>query len=98
VVSNPPYVANEDAHLQALTAEPREALAAGADGLDDLRAIAAGAAAHLKPGGWLLLEHGWDQARSVRALLQRHGFAQVVSRCDLAGIQRCTGGRRLEGG
>ena len=69
------------------------ALVSGADGLDDLRAIITGAPPHLRPGGWLLLEHGWDQAAAVRALLQAAGFADVQSRRDLAGIERCSGGR-----
>jgi release factor glutamine methyltransferase len=94
VVSNPPYIAEADPHLAALAHEPREALAAGADGLDDLRSIVAAAPAHLGPGAWLLLEHGWDQAAAVRDLLQESGFREVESRDDLAGIARCTGGRR----
>lgn len=96
IVSNPPYVAAADPHLQALRHEPLQALAAGPDGLADLRAIIEAAPQHLRPGGWLLLEHGWDQADAVRALLAAHGFADVASRTDLAGIQRCSGGRRLE--
>ena len=93
VASNPPYIAAGDAHLPALRHEPRQALVSGADGLDDLRRIAAGAPAHLRPGGWLLLEHGWDQAAAVRALLAGAGFEAVGSRHDLAGIERCSGGR-----
>lgn len=96
VVSNPPYIAEDDPHLPALRHEPREALAAGRDGLDDLRAIAAAAPAHLAPGGWLLLEHGWDQAPAVRELLAAAGFCDVASRHDLGGHARCSGGRRLE--
>ncbi|MDB5899680.1 MAG: Release factor glutamine methyltransferase [Ramlibacter sp.] len=96
IVSNPPYVAAGDPHLPALRHEPVEALVAGPDGLDDLRAITAAAFAHLRPGGWLLLEHGWDQAEAVRALLAMAGLAEVASREDLAGIARCSGGRRLE--
>lgn len=93
VVSNPPYIAEGDPHLPALAHEPRQALVSGPDGLDDLRAIVAGAPAHLTPGGWLLLEHGWDQAEAVRALLRRAGFTQVQSRRDLAGVERCSGGQ-----
>ena len=93
IVSNPPYIAEDDPHLHALTHEPRMALASGADGLDAIRAIVAQAPAHLRPGGWLLLEHGWDQAPAVCALLQDAGFAAVQTRKDLAGIERCTGGR-----
>jgi len=94
VVSNPPYVAQADPHLAALTHEPLQALAAGPDGLDDLRTIVAQAPACLAPGGWLLLEHGWDQAGAVRALLRDAGFGEIASRADLAGIPRCTGGQR----
>ncbi|MDQ6880833.1 MAG: peptide chain release factor N(5)-glutamine methyltransferase [Pseudomonadota bacterium] len=96
IVSNPPYVAARDPHLAALAHEPRAALAAGPDGLDDIRAIASQAAIHLEPGGWLLLEHGWDQARAVRGLLAAAGLSRVGSRRDLAGIERCSGGQRLE--
>jgi len=91
IVSNPPYIAADDPHLAALAFEPSPALAAGADGLDDLRKITAQASAHLKPGGWLLLEHGYRQAAAVRELLQRRGFVDVQSRKDLAGIERCSG-------
>ena len=93
VVSNPPYIRADDPHLRALTHEPLTALAAGDDGLHDLRAIVAAAPAHLAPGGWLLLEHGWDQAEPVRALLAAAGFEDIGSRQDLAGIARCSGGR-----
>ena len=98
LASNPPYVAEDDEHLAALAHEPRMALASGPDGLDDIRAIVAQAPAHLDSGGWLLLEHGWDQACAVRGLLSAAGFADVVSRRDLAGIERCSGGRWLERG
>lgn len=93
IVSNPPYIAQADPHLAALAHEPRSALAAGPDGLDDLRAIVAAAPAHLAPGGWLLLEHGWDQATAVRDLLCAAGLQHVHSRRDLAGIERCSGGQ-----
>ena len=96
IVSNPPYVAEADPHLTALNHEPLDALAAGADGLDEIRAIVDQAPARLKPDGWLLLEHGWDQAGAVRELLNAAGFARVASRRDLAGIERCSGGQRLE--
>lgn len=92
IVSNPPYVAEADPHLPALRHEPLGALAAGPDGLRDIRTIVAQAPAHLTAGGRLLLEHGHDQAPSVRALLQAAGFKQIASRCDLAGIARCSGG------
>ena len=91
IVSNPPYVAEGDPHLAALTHEPLSALTSGADGLDDIRQIIAQAPSRLAPGGWLLLEHGWDQAALVQALLREAGFVQVQSRRDLGGIERCTG-------
>ena len=94
IVSNP-YVAEADAHLPGLRHEPREALVAGADGLDDLRCIVASAPSP-GTGGWLLLEHGWEQAAAVRGLLAAAGFTAVASRRDLAGIERCSGGRWLE--
>ena len=93
IVSNPPYIASADPHLEALAYEPLAALAAGEDGLDDIRAIARQAPDSLLPGGWLLLEHGYDQAEAVCALLAREGFVQVESRLDLAGIARCSGGQ-----
>ena len=97
IVSNPPYIAATDHHLAALTHEPLSALASGADGLDDIRCIINEAvdpsARRLRSGGWLLLEHGYDQAPSVRQLLSVAGFNAVQSRCDLAGIERCSGGR-----
>lgn len=92
IASNPPYIAEGDRHLVALTHEPISALTAGPDGLDDIRTIVAQAPGALHPGGWLLLEHGHDQAAAVRALLQQRGFEQVGSRTDLAGIERCSGG------
>lgn len=92
IVSNPPYIALQDPHLGALTHEPLQALASGCDGLDDIRRIITEAPAHLQPGGWLLLEHGYDQAGAVRSLLTCAGFVKVQSRCDLAGIERCSGG------
>ncbi len=93
IVSNPPYIADQDPHLTALAHEPRSALAAGPDGLADLRNIIAVSPHHLAPGGWLLLEHGWDQAEAVRGLLAQAGFEQVQSRADLGGHLRCSGGR-----
>lgn len=94
VVSNPPYIAGGDAHLAALQHEPRSALTPGGDGLDSLRQIITGAPSHLVSGGWLLLEHGFDQAQAVSELLRGSGFEYVASRADLAGHARCTGGRR----
>jgi len=93
IASNPPYIASADPHLAALTHEPLQALTAGADGLNDIRQIIEQASAHLQPGGWLLLEHGYDQAGRVRELLASQGFEQVQSRQDLADIERCSGGQ-----
>ena len=100
IVSNPPYIAANDHHLQQgdLRFEPPQALAAGPDGLDDLRIIIGGAPAHLNPGGWLLLEHGYDQETPVQALLRDAGFADVFTRRDLAGQPRVSGGRWLGDG
>ena len=97
IVSNPPYIASNDPHLASLQHEPLQALASGPDGLDDIRQIVAQARAHLKPSGWLLLEHGWDQAASVRTLLAAAGLSQVQSRRDLAGIERCSAAQRVPG-
>ena len=91
IVSNPPYVAEGDPHLATLTHEPLQALTSGPDGLDDIRQIIAQAPTFLSPGGWLLLEHGWDQAAPVQALLREAGLVQVQSRRDLGDIERCTG-------
>ena len=93
IASNPPYIAEGDHHLVALSHEPLTALTAGPDGLDDIRQIVAQAPGALRPGGWLLLEHGHDQAAAVRELLGTQGFEEVCSRTDLAGIERCSGGR-----
>ncbi len=94
IVSNPPYIRADDPHLAALKHEPLQALASGADGLHDIRAIIEQAPAHLQPGGWLLLEHGYDQAEAVRELFRQTGWLNVQSRRDLAGIERCTGAQR----
>lgn len=97
IVSNPPYIAAADPHLSAgdVRFEPASALVAGIDGLDDIRHIVQRAPQHLTPGGWLLLEHGYDQAAAVRELLARHDFEQIESRVDLGGHQRITFGRLL---
>ena len=96
IVSNPPYVAAGDPHLAEgdVRFEPASALASGPAGLDDIVRIVAAAPAFLEPGGWLLLEHGYDQAPAVRELLLAGGFAEVASARDLAGIERITLGRR----
>lgn len=95
IVANPPYVAEGDAHLQQgdLRFEPRTALAAGVDGLNDLQRIIAQAPQHLRAGGWLLLEHGFDQAVACAWLLEAAGFQDVFNAPDLAGLPRVSGGR-----
>lgn len=94
IISNPPYIHAQDRHLTQgdLRFEPLGALTDHADGLSALRQIVAGAPRHLAAGGWLLMEHGYDQAAAVRALLAAHGFAEVQSWRDLAGIERVSGG------
>ena len=98
IVSNPPYIAAGDPHLSRgdIRFEPLAALAAGGDGLDDLRRLTATAGAHLKPGGALLLEHGYDQADAVQALLRASGFQRPRSWTDLSGIRRVSGGHLSE--
>jgi release factor glutamine methyltransferase len=95
IVSNPPYIAEGDAHLAALQHEPAMALTSGADGLDAIRSIIAHAHQHLAASGWLLLEHGHDQAAVIRQLFAEHGFTEIATRQDLAGVDRCTGARKL---
>jgi len=94
IVANPPYVAAADPHLALgdVRFEPQRALLGGADGLDCIRAIVAGAAAHLRPGACLLFEHGYDQAEACRALLEAQSFCAVQTWPDLAGIPRVSGG------
>ncbi len=93
IVSNPPYIVAGDAHLAQgdLRFEPQGALTDHADGLSAIRQLCAGAKAHLEPGGGIYIEHGYDQAEAVRALLAGHGFANVQSWRDLAGIERVSG-------
>ena len=95
ILSNPPYIADDDPHLARgdLRFEPRAALRAGADGLDDIRRIVRGAAAHLQPEGWLWLEHGHDQGEAVAGLLGKHGYREITLRRDHAGHARHSGGR-----
>ena len=94
IVSNPPYIAEEDCHLAQgdLRFEPRTALASGVDGLDDIRKIIHEAPNYLKPNGWLMLEHSYDQAQPVAALLKGHGFSQIDHAQDHADILRVTFG------
>ena len=94
VLSNPPYIAGDDPHLAGLRHEPTLALTPGGDGLAALQEIVAGAPSHMAPGAWLLLEHGYDQAGAVQALLRAHGLVEIETRRDLGGQPRCTGARR----
>ena len=96
IASNPPYIAEGDPHLEQgdLRFEPSMALSSGADGLDAIRTLADGAPAHLRPRGWLLLEHGWDQGPAERALLAAAGFEAVATHRDLEQRDRVTLGRR----
>lgn len=93
IATNPPYIREDDPHMPALRHEPRQALTSGEDGLDDIRAIIAQAPRCLNDGGWLLIEHGWDQADAVKALLEDSGFSLTQHRYDLGGVARCTGGK-----
>jgi release factor glutamine methyltransferase len=96
IVSNPPYIADQDMHLTQgdLRFEPLQALASGKDGLDSICHIITGAPQYLNPHGWLMLEHGYDQAEQVQRLLFAAGFSEVVSTPDLAGILRVTAGKK----
>jgi release factor glutamine methyltransferase len=96
IVANPPYIAGGDQHLALgdLRFEPLIALASGQDGLLALTAIIGGTTRHLEIGGWLFLEHGYDQAAAVRGLLAEAGFADIASWKDIAGIERVSAGRR----
>ncbi|MFC4765110.1 peptide chain release factor N(5)-glutamine methyltransferase [Dyella koreensis] len=95
IVSNPPYIEADDPHLEQgdLRFEPAGALASGTDGLDAIRHIVTEAPARLQPGGWLLMEHGWDQGPPVRALLTAAGYVEVETVPDLEGRDRVSGGR-----
>jgi release factor glutamine methyltransferase len=95
-VSNPPYIALNDPHLEQgdVRFEPRSALVSGRDGLDDIRQIACEVRAYLRNDGWLLVEHGFEQGGEVRAILQGNSYEQVTTWRDLAGHERVTGGRR----
>ncbi len=95
IVANLPYVADHDPHLADLRHEPQLALTSGPDGLDAIRSVVQSAPAHLSPQGWLLLEHGRDQATAVSACLRSRGYQEIQTRTDLAGHPRCTGARSL---
>ena len=96
IVSNPPYIAGSDPHLPALRFEPLEALTPGGDGMKALLTLIDGAPDHLCPGGWLLLEHGYDQAEAVAAALRLRGFTEPALRLDLGGQPRVSGARWLD--
>jgi release factor glutamine methyltransferase len=98
IVSNPPYIREHDPHLAQgdVRFEPRTALTAGPDGLDDLRRIVAAAPAHLENGGWLLLEHGRDQGAEVREMLITHGYTSAATFRDLQGLERVSGAMRTD--
>ena len=95
VVSNPPYIVDGDPHLADLRHEPLSALVSDGEGLGDIERIVAGARSHLREGGWLLFEHGWEQAAAVAAILADAGFGTVHTCADIEGRPRCTGGRLL---
>ncbi|RLR18470.1 peptide chain release factor N(5)-glutamine methyltransferase, partial [Sodalis-like symbiont of Bactericera trigonica] len=94
IVSNPPYIEADDPHLMQgdVRFEPRSALVAGEDGLQDLAAICRGAGGHLEPGGWLVLEHGWRQGAAVRGLLADAGFGQIATLRDYGDNERVSQG------
>lgn len=95
IVSNPPYIREDDPHLDEgdVAFEPNSALVSGTDGLDAIRQIAKVAPNKLKTGGWLLLEHGFDQASQVRVILKQEGFTGINSLCDLSGHERISQGQ-----
>jgi len=95
IISNPPYVAEKDPHLSQgdLRFEPRGALASGIDGLDDIRRIVSDTHGYLRPGGWLLFEHGFEQATAAREILQQAGYTQIFTEQDLASHDRLSGGK-----
>ena len=95
IASNPPYIADDDPHLQQgdLRFEPPMALSSGSDGLDAIRLIVGEAPAHLNAGGWMLIEHGLEQGAAVRGLFEASGFAAIETQCDLEGRERVTLGQ-----
>jgi release factor glutamine methyltransferase len=95
VISNPPYIAEGDAHLEdiSMSFEPKIALTSGPDGFRDLSLIIEKSPEYLNPGGWLILEHGFDQSSSVTAAMRKAGFEEIFTDCDLGGRPRVSGGR-----
>jgi len=98
IVSNPPYIAEHDPHLAALQFEPYSALVAGDSGLSAYTQILRSALKYLRPEGWILFEHGYNQGQEIHRLFEQFGFESIQSRNDLAGICRCTGGRGPKNG
>jgi len=90
IISNPPYIPEEDPHLRDLSFEPQLALVSGKEGMDDIRAIISGAKAYLKPDGWILLEHGYDQADQVQSCFLENHYTEVKTEKDLSGLSRMT--------
>jgi len=97
IVSNPPYIEEKDPHLTQgdVRFEPLSALTSGEDGLDDIRTIAQHAKSHLNPQGWLLIEHGYDQADAVAEIFNQNGFTTIQLKHDLGGNPRVTLGQLL---
>ncbi len=95
IISNPPYIADQDPHLKQgdVQFEPTSALSAGPDGLDDIRQIVTTSTARLKQHGWLILEHGYDQGATVKALFEKHGYHTIQQGLDLNGHIRATYGQ-----
>lgn len=98
IASNPPYIEEQDPHLQQgdVRFEPISALTSGADGLDDIRLISEQAQAHLKPQGWLVFEHGYNQAQAVQEVMRQQGYQQIESRKDYGGNNRITFGQKAD--
>jgi release factor glutamine methyltransferase len=96
IVSNPPYIRNDDEHLQGegVAYEPGTALCGGVDGLDAIRSIISNATRYLKPDGRLFIEHGYDQAQAVRSLFEKFHFTDIQSKLDYASVERVTSGKR----
>ena len=97
IVSNPPYIDADDEHLKDLTFEPISALVAGDNGLADIVEITEQAQQHLKPSGWLIFEHGFEQGQAVRHIMQQQGFIDVMTLADYAGLERVTAGIKASG-
>lgn len=97
IISNPPYIQDNDCHLKGdgVMHEPKLALCGGPEGMDSIKSIVQDARKHLVTGGWLMIEHGYDQAEKVRAVFNQNGFTEIQSHCDYSKIERVTSGRYL---